>query len=138
MAARIGIGIALVAAVVWFLFGRGDDADAVTSCMRKAGATVEQSPRFAQLFPYAMALGGTDGVQSYPELSGGKMYSVRSGSGALLLFVGRDEDAARTFESTLVSFAASGGVTLPSRRSGKVLLVRASGTTEPELDACVR
>ena len=136
--ARIGIGLALVAALGWFLFGRGGEVEAVTNCMEKAGATVEESPHFAQLFPYAMALGEMDRVKSYPELDKAHIYSVRYGDDRALLFVGDNEDGARQFESLLSSLAASGGMTLPSRRAGKLLLVWTAPAAPGSVDDCIR
>jgi hypothetical protein len=137
----IKLGLALAAAVAAFLvLGRDDTAEAVRECIEKAGATVEASPNFAQLFPYAMALGADSRVGSYPELEEATVYGVAYGEGEALLFVGDDESDAEAFERTLTGFAAGGGVTLPSRRAGKVLLIwtvpLASFAAAP-LDDCV-
>jgi hypothetical protein len=102
--ARVGIGIALVVVVGWLFLGRGGEAEAVTDCIRHAGAAVEESPRFAQVFPYAIALRSADGVQSYPELDGARFYMVLYGSDRGLLFVGKGDDEA---EASRPPFAPS-------------------------------
>ena len=70
---RIALGVVVALAVGWFVFGRGEDAAAVTDCLTDAGATVEESLRFAQLFPYAIAVRTLDRVEEYPELEGAKL-----------------------------------------------------------------
>ena len=79
---RVVAGVVLALAVGWFMFGRGDDAAAVTDCLTDAGATVEESLRFAQLFPYAIAVRTLDRVEEYPELEGARFYSVSYGVAA--------------------------------------------------------
>ena len=91
----------LALAVGWFMFGRGDDAAAITDCLTDAGATVEESLRFAQLFPYAIAVRTLDRVEEYPELDGAKFYSVRYGADRAILFIGKGDEASTAFESTL-------------------------------------
>jgi hypothetical protein len=73
---RIALGVVLAVAVGWFMFGRGGDAAAVTDCLTNAGAAVEESPRFAQVFPYAIAARSLDRVESYPELEDAHFYFV--------------------------------------------------------------
>ena len=134
---RVGLGVALALALGWALLGRGGDARAVTSCLEKAGATVTESPRFGQMFPYAIAVRTLDPVESYPELEGGHFYTVLYGNSRAMLFVGRDADAAETFESTLDSLVANEGGTMTSRRDGTSLLVWERQTSAPDIDACV-
>jgi hypothetical protein len=134
---RVGLGVALALALGWVFLGRGGDAKAVTSCLEKAGATVTESPRFGQLFPYAIAVRTLDRVESYPELEGGRFYNVAYGNDRAMLFVARDGDAAEAFESTLVSLLSKEGGTLTSRRDGKSLLVWERQTYAPDVDACV-
>jgi hypothetical protein len=134
---RIGLGVALALAVGWFVVGRGGDAEAVTDCISDAGATVQESPRFAQVFPYAMAVRGLDRVQSYPELDGAHFYFVTHGSDRAMLFVGEGDDAAEAFETTLSSMVAQDDDTLTARRAGKALLVWERPTYAPEIDACI-
>ena len=136
--ARVGIGIALAMAAGWFMFGRGDDAEAVTECIKKAGASVTESPRFGQVFPYAIALRGPDRVQSYPELEGARFYFVVFGSDRAMLFVGKGDHEAEVFEGTLRSLAAQDGGTMQARRAGKTLLVWESTTAWPSIDGCIR
>ena len=133
---RIGLGIALAVAVGWFMFGRGGDAAAVTDCLTDAGASVEESTRFAQLFPYAIAVRTLDRVEEYPELDGARFYSVRYGSDRAILFIGKGDEAATAFESTLAGLVGGEGQTMSSRRSGKALLVWERATYAPALDAC--
>jgi hypothetical protein len=133
---RIAIGVALALAVGWFTFGRGGDAAAVTDCLTDAGATVEESLRFAQLFPYAIAVRTLDRVEEYPELEGAKFYSVRHGSNRAILFLGRGDEASTAFESTLAGLVGDEGQTMSSRRSGKALLVWERETYASEIDAC--
>jgi hypothetical protein len=132
--------IALVALVVlglgWFMFTRGGDSKAVTDCLTDAGATVEESPRFAQLFPYAIAVRTLERVDDYPELDGAKFYSVRYGSDRAILFIGKGDEAATAFESTLVHLVGAEGSTMSSRRSGKALLVWERATYAPDLNVC--
>ena len=136
--ARIGIAIALAVAVGWFMFGRGDDAQAITDCIEKAGASVTESPRLAQVFPYAIALRGSDRVQSYPELEGAHFYVVLYGSDRAMLLVGKGEHEAEAFESTLRTLAAADGDTLTARRAGRALLVWERPTAWPSVDDCIR
>jgi hypothetical protein len=134
---RIALIAGVVVALGWFMFGRGGDAAAVTDCLADAGATVEESPGFGQLFPYAIAVRSLDRVQSYPELEGAKFFSVRYGSGRALLFVGEGDDDAEAFERTLAGLVGAEGGTLPSRRSGKALLVWERSTYAPDIDTCL-
>jgi hypothetical protein len=136
--ARIGIGIALAVVVGWFMFGRGDDAEAVTACIEKAGAAVTESPRFGHVFPYAIALRRSDNVQSYPELEGAHFYFVIYGSDRAMLFLGKGDDEAEAFEGTLRSLAAQNGDTVQARRAGKTLLVWEHPTAWPSIDGCIR
>ena len=134
---RIGLGIALAVAVGWFMFGRGGDAAAVTDCLTDAGATVEESEEFARVFPYAIAVRSLDRVQSYPELDGAHFYFVIHGSDRAMLFVGKGNDAAEAFETTLSGMVAQKGDTLTARRAGKAVLVWERPTYAPEIDACI-
>jgi hypothetical protein len=136
--ARIGIGIALALTVGWFMFGRGDDAAAVTDCIEKAGASITESSRYAQVFPYAIALQGADRVQSYPELDGARFYFVVYGSDRAMLFVGKGDHEAEAFEGTLRSLVAQNGDTMQARRAGNTLLVWESPTAWPSIDGCIR
>jgi hypothetical protein len=127
----------LALAAGWFMFGRGGDAAAVTGCLTDAGASVEESPRFAQLFPYAIAVRTLDRVEEYPELEGAKFYSVRYGSDRAILFIGKGDEASTAFESTLVHLVGrEGTTTMSSRRSGKALLVWERETYAPEINDC--
>jgi hypothetical protein len=130
--------LAVVAA--YFLF-RDDSAQAVRDCMEKAGASVRENPQFARLFPYLVAVAGTERVKSYPELDGATVYGVRYGTGEALLFVGHDDGAARAFERTLVRYAARGGRSTPARRKGRVLLIwtvpMESPSASTAIDGCV-
>lgn len=134
---RIALGVALALAVGWFMFGRGNDAAAVTDCLTDAGATVEESLRFAQLFPYAIAVRTLDRVEEYPELEGARFYSVSYGKSRAILFIGKGDEAATAFESTLVHLVSGEGQTMSSRRSGKALLVWERATYAPDIDACL-
>jgi hypothetical protein len=133
---RIALGVVLALAVGWFMFGRGGDAAAVTDCLSDAGATVEESEEFAQVFPYAIAVRTLDRVDDYPELDGARFYSVRYGSDRAILFIGKGDEAATAFESTLTGLVGGEGQTMSSRRSGKALLVWERATYAPALDAC--
>jgi hypothetical protein len=134
---RIALGVVLALALGWFMFGRGGDAAAVTDCLTDAGATVEESPRFAQLFPYAIAVRTLDRVEQYPELKGAKFYSVLYGGNRAILFIGKGDEAAAAFESTLAHLVGGEGETTSSRRSGKALLVWERATYAPDVDACL-
>jgi hypothetical protein len=134
---RIALGVVVALAVGWFVFGRGEDAAAVTDCLTDAGATVEESLRFAQLFPYAIAALTLDRVEEYPELEGARFFSVRYGESPAILFIGKGDEAATAFESTLVHLMAAEGTTMSSRRAGKALLVWQRATYAPEIDACL-
>ena len=134
---RIALGVVVALAVGWFVFGRGEDAAAVTDCLTDAGATVEESLRFAQLFPYAIAVRTLDRVEEYPELEGARFFSVRYGESRAILFIGKGDEAATAFESTLVHLMATEGNTMSSRRAGKALLVWERATYAPEIDACL-
>ena len=134
---RIGIGIAVVAAGAWLLLGRGSDAEAVTKCLGKAGATVTESPRFAQVFPYAIAARSLEPVQKYPETDGARFYSVLYGGNRAMLFVAKNADSAEAFESTLVTLVAKEGGTVSSQRSGKTLLVWERPTLATAVDHCI-
>jgi len=135
------MAIALVAGIAAFiLLGRDDKAEAVRSCIEKAGATVEESPNAKQIFPYLLAIGAGTSVQSMPELDDASVYGVRYGDGEALLFFARDGEDAGSLEQTLVGFGAGGGVDVPSSRAGKVLLVwtvPVSGAASSPLDACI-
>jgi hypothetical protein len=133
---RIALGVALALAAGWFVFFRGGDAAAMTDCLADAGATVEESERFAQLFPYAIAVRTLERVEEYPELDGANFYSVRYGGNRAILFIGKGDEASTAFESTLVSLVQAEGMTMSSRRSGKALLVWERETYAPEMDAC--
>ena len=133
---RIGLGIALAVAVGWFMFGRGGDAAAVTDCLTDAGASVEESEEFARVFPYAIAVRTLDRVEDYPELDGAHFYSVVYGSQRAILFIGKGDQAATSFESTLTGLVGDEGQAMSSRRSGKALLVWERATYAPALDAC--
>jgi hypothetical protein len=135
--ARIALGVVLALAVGWFMLGRGDDAAAVTDCLADAGASVEESPRFAQLFPYAIAARTLDRVEEYPELDGAKFYSVRYGSDRAILFIGKGDEASTAFESTLAGLVSREGQTMSSRRSGRALLVWERPTYAPAIDGCL-
>jgi hypothetical protein len=109
----------------------------VRDCMEEAGATTQERPDFARLFPYAAALGGTDRVESYPELEGASVYAVAYGDAEALLFVGEDDEDARRFERTLAELGADGS---SPRRSGRVLLVWAAPldpSSAAALEACL-
>jgi hypothetical protein len=134
---RIALGVVLTLAAGWFMLGRGGDAEAVTDCLTDAGATVEESPRFGQLFPYAIAVRTLDRVEEYPELDGAQFFSVRYGESRAILFIGRGDEAATAFESTLVHLVGSEGETMSSRRAGKALLVWERATYAPEIDTCL-
>ena len=137
-----GAAIVLVAAVAaYLLLGRSGDGTAVISCLEKAGATVQRSsPNFKRAFPYMLALGSGERVQSYPELDDARAYGVRFVRGEALLFFAHDSDDAASIEQVLVGFGARGGVTVPARRADKVLLVWtvpvASSLSYP-LDSCI-
>jgi hypothetical protein len=133
---RIGLGIALAVAVGWFMFGRGGDAAAVTDCLTDAGASVEESEEFARVFPYAIAVRTLDRVEDYPELDGAHFYSVVYGSQRAILFIGKGDEAATSFKSTLTGLVGDEGQAMSSRRSGKALLVWERATYAPALDAC--
>jgi hypothetical protein len=133
---RIALGVAVALALGWFMFGRGGNAAAMTDCLTDAGATVEESERFGQLFPYAIAARTLDRVEEYPELEGAKFYSVRYGSDRAILFIGMGDEASAAFESTLAGLVGREGQTMSSRRSGKALLVWERATYAPDLDAC--
>jgi hypothetical protein len=133
---RIALGVALALAAGWFMFGRGGDAAAMTDCLTDAGATVEESPRFAQVFPYAIAVRTLDRVEEYPELDGAKFYSVRYGADRAILFIGKGDEASTAFESTLAGLVGAEGQTMSSRRSGKALLVWERETYAPDINAC--
>jgi hypothetical protein len=94
-----------------------------------------------RLFPYLVAVGGTERVTSYPELDGATVYGVKYGTGEALLFLGRDDGAARAFERTLVRYAARGGRSTPARRKGRVLLIwtvpMESPSASSRIDGCV-
>jgi hypothetical protein len=134
---RIALGVVLAVAVGWFMFGRGGEAAAVTDCLTNAGATVEESPRFAQVFPYAIAVRSLDRVDSYPELEGAHFYFVIYGSDRAMLFVGKGDDEAEAFESTLREMVAQEGNAFTARRAGKALLVWERPTYAPAIDACI-
>jgi hypothetical protein len=133
---RIALGVALALAVGWFALFRGGDAAAMTDCLADAGATVEESERFAQLFPYAIAVRTLERVEEYPELEGAKFYSVRYGSARAILFIGKGDEASTAFESTLAGLVGAEGQTMSSRRSGRALLVWERETYAPEINAC--
>jgi hypothetical protein len=134
---RVALALALVVGVGWFMFGRGGDAAAVTDCLTDAGATVEESPRYAQLFPYAIAARTLEPVEEYPELDGATFYSLSYGSERAILFIGKGDEASAAFESTLVHLVAGEGTTMSSRRSGKALLVWERETYAPEINRCL-
>ena len=133
---RIALGVVLALAVGWFMFGRGGDAAAVTDCLSDAGATVEESEEFARVFPYAIAVRTLDRVEDYPELDGAHFYSVVYGGDRAILFIGKGDEAAAAFESTLTGLVGAEGQTLSSRRSGKALLVWERSTYAPTVDSC--
>ena len=133
---RIALGVALALVLGWFVFARGGDAAAMTDCLTGAGATVEESERFGQLFPYAIAARTLDRVEEYPELDGATFYSVRYGSDRAILFIGKGDEASAAFESTLSGLVGAEGQTVSSRRSGKTLLVWERTTYAPDIDAC--
>ena len=133
---RIALGVALALALGWFMFARGGNAAAVTNCLTDAGATVEESERFGQLFPYAIAVRTLDRVEEYPELEGARFYSVRYGSDRAILFIGKGEEASTAFESTLAGLVGVKGQTMSSQRSGKALLVWERETYAPDINAC--
>jgi hypothetical protein len=133
---RIALAVGLALAAGWFMFGRGGDAAAMTDCLADAGATVEESPRFGQLFPYAIAVRSLERVEEYPELDGAKFYSVHYGSNRAILFIGKGDEASTAFESTLAGLVGREGLTMSSRRSGRALLVWERETYAPEVDAC--
>jgi hypothetical protein len=133
---RVALGVAIALALGWFMFARGGDAAAMTDCLTDAGATVEESERFGQLFPYAIAVRSLDRVEEYPELEGAKFYSVRYGSDRAILFIGKGDEASAAFESTLAGLVAAEGQTMSSQRSGKALLVWERETYAPDLNAC--
>ena len=134
---RIAVVVLVVLGLGWFMFGRGSDAEAVTDCLADAGATVEESTRFAQLFPYAISARTLERVEEYPELDGAKFYSVRYGSDRAILFVGKGDDASTAFESTLAGLVSREGQTMSSRRSGRALLVWERPTYAPAIDGCL-
>ena len=137
MLARVVAITVVVVALGWFMFGRGDDAEAVTDCISDAGATVQENPRFAQMFPYAIAVRSLDRVGSYPELESAKFYFVIYGSDRALLFVGKGDDEAEAFEATLRGMVAQEGDAFTARRAGKTLLVWEHPTAAPAIDACI-
>jgi hypothetical protein len=134
---RVALGLALVVAVGWFMFGRGGDAQAVTDCISDAGATVQENARFGQVFPYAIAARSLDDVQSYPELEGARFYFVTYGSDRAMLFVGKGDDEAEAFETTLRGMVVQEGGAFAARRAGKTLLVWERPTVAPAIDACL-
>ena len=124
-------------ALGWFMFGRGGDAEAVTDCIADAGATVQENPRFGQMFPYAIAVRSLDRVESYPELEGARFYFVTYGSDRAMLFVGKGDDEAEAFETTLRGMVAQEGGAFSARRGGKTLLVWEHPTVAPAIDDCI-
>lgn len=137
--AKLSIGLALVVAVgAFFVFGRESKARAVSECVEKAGAMVTKSRHFQELFPYFMAVGESTRVRSFPELERATVYGVQYGEGEALLFVGKDSEAAQSFEQTLIDFGASGGVDIPSRRADNVLLLWTVPTAaSAPVDECI-
>ena len=119
------------------MFGRGSDAEAVTDCLADAGATVEESPRFAQLFPYAIAARTLERVEEYPELEGRSSTPCATGSDRAILFIGKGDEASTAFESTLAGLVSREGQTMSSRRSGRALLVWERPTYAPAIDGCL-
>jgi hypothetical protein len=134
---RLALVGAVVLAAGWFVLARGGDGAAVTDCLTDAGATIEESPRFGQLFPYAIAVRTLDRVQKYPELEGARFYAVRYGASRAILFIGKGDEAATAFESTLVHLLGREGNTMSSRRSGEALLVWERETYAPDVNACL-
>jgi hypothetical protein len=65
--ARIGIGVVLAVVVGWFMFGRGDDAEAVTACIEGRG--VSHAAIWAGL-PIRDRPAGIRQRAVYPELEG--------------------------------------------------------------------
>ena len=61
---------------------------------------------------------------------------MRYGSDRAILFIGKGDEAATAFESTLVNLVGAEGNTMSSRRSGKALLVWERATYAPDLNAC--
>ena len=62
---------------------------------------------------------------------------MRYGESRAILFIGKADEAATAFESTLVHLMAAEGNTMSSRRAGKALLVWQRATYAPEIDACL-
>ena len=124
MGKAIAIGLVVAAAAgFWLLRGRDGEAKAVRACIEKTGASVEDAPNAKRTFPYALALGSGQSVQEMPELNRASVYGVRQGAGEALLFFARNGDDAASLEQTFVGFGAAGGIRVPAKRAGKVLLV---------------
>jgi hypothetical protein len=120
---RIVIGlVVLVLAAVLYLQIRDDAAAGIRECMTKAGATIQESERFEQAFPYLEAASTGERVKDHPELDGAKTYAVKSGEAQALLFVGKSQSDAQAFERTLRGLGWS-LADAHSRRAGSVLLL---------------
>jgi hypothetical protein len=98
---------------------------------------VQENPRFGQMFPYAFAVRSLDRVESYPELEDARFYFVIYGSDRAMLFVGKGEEEAEAFETTLRGMVAQEGDAFTARRAGKTLLVWEHPTVAPAIDACI-
>ena len=59
------------------------------------------------------------------------------GNSRAILFIGKGDEAATAFESTLVHLVGREGNTMSSRRSGKALLIWERAAYAPEVDACL-
>ena len=134
---RVALAAAAIFVIGWFLLARSGDAQAVSACLEKAGAEVHESPRFVQVFPYAIAVRSLDRVESYPELEGARFYFILYGSDRAMLFVGKGAAEAEAFETTLRTLLAEEGVAFSGRRAGNALLVREHEASWPSLDACL-
>ena len=54
-----------------------------------------------------------------------------------MLFLGKGDDQAKAFETTLRGMVAQEGGAFTARRAGKTLLVWERPTVAPEIDACI-
>jgi hypothetical protein len=136
---KVALGVAVLALCAVLYFQSRDSAAAgIRGCMKKAGATVRKSERFAQAFPYLEAAASGNRVQGHPEFEGASVYAVLHGSEQGLLFVGKSEGSARAFERAVRAFDLGGDTRSRYAENVMLLWLRPPASAFDPVGDCVR
>ncbi len=141
---KLGVAAVGVVALGVFFLHRGGDSKAakVSSCLEKAGASVQASTFFEDSLTSAAAQEGGPAPEfarnAFRELDR-RIYDVTFADGTAFLFVARSGHEAAAFESRLSETGAAYG-TMPVQRVGNVLVLwpqTPSAATSATVEHCL-